>query len=45
MIFVTIAVFKLLLKRMKNQHGGEKPFRKTHTCSSFNKEAVPMIYL
>ena len=25
MIFVTFAVFKLLLKHMKNKHGGEKP--------------------
>ena len=25
MIFVTIAIFKLLLKHMKNTHGGEKP--------------------
>ena len=24
-IFVTIAVFKLILKHMKNKHGGENP--------------------
>ena len=25
MIFVTIAVFKLISKQLKNKHGGEKP--------------------
>jgi hypothetical protein len=24
-IFVTIAVFKLILKHLRNKHGGEKP--------------------